>query len=329
MRRGQPRPFVFADHIARGDFADERDPNGRLDRGAQGADDNVLSAERSQFERQIPSAPISAPPFAGADTYPLRHDDAPSSLPLSMFMVSDREYQEYQDFLLTGRTKDRNENGCCGTNCGADDAGRCCAGFSFVAMVFLIFVGTLIEKQPIYLKGVKQISGNPQRGRVLSSKGLKHENKYQSQRKMEEVQWRYRSSTQYVDGPGGFKMRDESSNAFKASAAYFLTMVLSLIYTQNYDRINSTTVSMIAKAPLYIYGVIKSAYLQYRRRHYMDIPETGNLPSTARAHEAQEAIPIEQRRTFELLRRKVMEMSVTITQVSPKRRRRDIKTKNV
>ena len=117
--------------------------------------------------------------------------------------------------------------------------------------------------------------------------------------------------------------------SFKASAAYFLTMVLSYIYAQNYKGINGAILPGIARVPLYLYANVKSMYLRKRRRHYVDISETGGTaPSLNVFSEAREGVPIERKRNFEILRRKVVEMSLKISHAAPMKRR-DAKTKHV
>ncbi len=71
---------------------------------------------------------------------------------------------------------------------------------------------------------------------------------------------------------GTYRFRKETSNALKAAAAYFLLMVLSLIYLQmkdlNFER-NPNVARMC-----HLRRLISSAYFRYRRRHYDDIPDS-------------------------------------------------------
>uniref|UniRef100_A0A7S4I8A3 Uncharacterized protein n=2 Tax=Odontella aurita TaxID=265563 RepID=A0A7S4I8A3_9STRA len=182
----------------------------------------------------------------------------------------------------------------------------------------------LIERQPLYVKGVKQVKGYP------GTRYGMHWASESDSKGSSQVAWGYRGSAEYYEKPVNYKMRDESANAFKAAAAYFLTMVLSLIYAQNHHGINAAVLPCITQLPVWIYNSSKSVYLRYRRRHYVDIPDTGNvLPMTHRYMDVGDGISIERNRTFELLRRQVVEMSMKISHITPKRRRRDLKTKNV
>eukprot|EP00956_Cyclotella_meneghiniana_P003550 scaffold4380_cov53-Cyclotella_meneghiniana.AAC.3 len=76
---------------------------------------------------------------------------------------------------------------------------------------------------------------------------------------------------------GSYKFKKETSNALKAAAAYFLTMVLSLIYTQVKD-LNLEVNPHIGRI-CHLRRVVSSAYFRYRRRHYDSIPDNA-LEST-------------------------------------------------
>lgn len=76
---------------------------------------------------------------------------------------------------------------------------------------------------------------------------------------------------------GSYRFKKETSNALKAAAAYFLTMVLSLIYLQVKD-LNLEVNPHIGRI-CHLRRVISSAYFRYRRRHYDSIPD--NSPHTA------------------------------------------------
>jgi len=109
---------------------------------------------------------------------------------------------------------------------------RICAGFSFIAILFLTFVGILIEVQPLYIKGI------------------------QLQKK--------------EDG-----MHTVAKTSFKAAAAYFLVMILSIIYAQNHDRFRWEIFRRIKNA-IHMRQHFAVAYNSYRRRKYNDIPENTN-----------------------------------------------------
>ena len=70
---------------------------------------------------------------------------------------------------------------------------------------------------------------------------------------------------------GTYRFRKETSNALKAAAAYFLTMVLSLIYLQVKD-LNLGVNPHIGRI-CHLRRMISSAYFRYRRRHYDSIPD--------------------------------------------------------
>ena len=64
------------------------------------------------------------------------------------------------------------------------------------------------------------------------------------------------------------------TNSFKAAAAYFVTMVFSLICVHNYDDIDFSAVVPRWRILLKVRQNCSMAYHQYRRRHYTDIPDT-------------------------------------------------------
>jgi len=179
------------------------------------------------------------------------HDDAeeedekdtmPKPPTLADFLVNDRCYQRY---LMEGkRMKYRGIKGSGIKGLGEGEKGwlndssflaKACAGASFVGMMFLIFVAIIIQTQPLYLKGVPMKQTN-------------------------------------LSDDGTYRFRKETSNALKAAAAYFLSMVLSLIYLQTKDM-NFERNPNIAKI-CHLRRLISSAYFRYRRRHYDDIPDS-------------------------------------------------------
>ena len=62
------------------------------------------------------------------------------------------------------------------------------------------------------------------------------------------------------------------TNSFKAAAAYFLTMVLSFIYTQNSEGFSLNFFQRIKQA-VYLRQNCAVVYNNYRRRKYNDIPD--------------------------------------------------------
>ena len=75
----------------------------------------------------------------------------------------------------------------------------------------------------------------------------------------------------YTSADGSYRFKKETSNALKAAAAYFLTMVLSIIYLQVKD-LNLEVNPHIGRI-CHLRRVIVSAYFRYRRRHYDSIPD--------------------------------------------------------
>lgn len=94
-------------------------------------------------------------------------------------------------------------------------------------------MGILIEKQPLYIKGIE-----------------------------------LQSQEQY-------DMHTVAKTAFKAAAAYFLVMVLSLIYAQNHELFRWNIFQKVQNA-IHLRQHFAVAYSNYRRREYNDIPEDPN-----------------------------------------------------
>ena len=124
-----------------------------------------------------------------------------------------------------------------------------CAGFSFVGMVFLIFVAIVMETQPLcFLRGVSVQS-------FLSSSSY--------------TTGTYDGSDHHPNN--GFQR--EMSNALKAVAAYFLLMVVSLVYLQAKDANLELTCPAVFGRVCHPRRLISSAYFRYRRQHHDDIPD--------------------------------------------------------
>jgi hypothetical protein len=70
-----------------------------------------------------------------------------------------------------------------------------------------------------------------------------------------------------------YKLRNESKNAFKAAAAYFLLMVLSIIYIHNQDWISLDMMYW----SIYIRHHLVLVYEKYLRGDYIDIPDSSSV----------------------------------------------------
>ena len=172
------------------------------------------------------------------DVYEQGYEDVlDKPLKLSDFLINDRCYHRY---LLEGK-RSSYRGIINGVKASTDDGNK---GFmdpiflakvsticSFIGMLFLLFVAIIIETQPLYIKGVKVYSSN------------QNEEEY--------------------------RFRKETSNALKASAAYFLTMVLSIIYIQAPSLELNPAMGRIC----HLKRLVVSTYFRYRRRHYDTIPD--------------------------------------------------------
>jgi hypothetical protein len=119
----------------------------------------------------------------------------------------------YEAYLLgqTGRRKNDTSQSIVNKECCA----QTCAGFSAIAVGFLLFIGILLDTQPLYIPGtlpelVVQSTVNYKSGSDGTVKSYT------------------RPVIQYlVPGPTDERL-PAASTAYKAAAAYFLTMILSL-----------------------------------------------------------------------------------------------------
>lgn len=202
---------------------------------------------------------------------------------LSQYMVGDKQYQ---DFLLYGKEyKDDNLPGydCGGVRLTPQSAAKMCAGWSAVGMIFMLWAGLMIQCQPLYLKGIDYNSGFVKR----SSGGGNNVNTYningnyageqvQNQQQTNDQQQQYNNYAGQVGGSGRRPIRPQASNAFKAAAAYFVTMVFSLICYHNHEQMGDLTTAVLPRwrVLLNVRQNCIVAYHQYRRRHYTDIPDT-------------------------------------------------------
>jgi len=174
------------------------------------------------------------------DVYEQGYEDVlDKPLKLSDFLINDRCYHRY---LLEGK-RSSYRGIINGVKPSTDDGNK---GFmdpiflakvsticSFIGMLFLLFVAIIIETQPLYIKGVKVYSSNQN----------------------EDIEYRFRK---------------ETSNALKASAAYFLTMVLSIIYIH---APKSLELNPAIGRICHLKRLVVSTYFRYRRRHYDAIPD--------------------------------------------------------
>ncbi len=78
-----------------------------------------------------------------------------------------------------------------------------------------------------------------------------------------------------------FEMKDEAKVAFKASALYFLVMVLSYIYTQNYVLIHAqwAKYNVGARVRILVSSIPRNVlllYRKYKRRHYSNVQDVNS-----------------------------------------------------
>ncbi len=154
--------------------------------------------------------------------------------------------------------------------------------FSLIASFLLFIFGLLIEVQPLYIKGIsprrtpmtRNLHGQystysfvhfSARLRILQNATISH-----SRSNKEEMSRMLESMT--------FEMKSEAKVAFKASALYFLIMVLSYIYTQNHVMFHASVQKMNLgmKVRNAVYSVPRNLILwirKYRRRNYHNVQE--------------------------------------------------------
>lgn len=245
---------------------------------------------------------------------PLKQSQASVSPPrahpsISEFMPSD---QQYINFLLSGNHHRSPSGGGIGNgqagikihhaqNTNPDSffsqpmnlqTSKFMTYFSFVGTILLFLFGYLIEVQPLYIKGIspartplyRNLHGQyspyswvhfSARLRILENRTLS-----QQDTNHEEVQ-RMMESMHMV-----FEMKKEAKVAFKASALYFLIMILSYVYTQNhvlihahYQRMNFNLVGRLKGAIIMIPRHVLLLLRKYRRRNYhSNIDEVGVGP---------------------------------------------------
>lgn len=200
------------------------------------------------------------------DSYDDGYEDVLDKPPkLSDFVINDSCYQRY---LLEGkRGKYKGLKGSAtidGNNKGIMDPtflAKVCAISSFIGMLFLIWVAVMMETQPLYIKGVSPKSN-------------------------------YGGGGNGNDDEQPYRFRKETSNALKAAAAYFLTMVLSVIYLQvkdmNLEIINPALMGRLC----HLKRLMISTYFRWRRRHYDDIPDNNH---SRYSYGGSDVLPMQQR----------------------------------
>lgn len=201
------------------------------------------------------------------DSYDDGYEDVLDKPPkLSDFVINDSCYQRY---LLEG--KRGKYKGLKGMNAADGNASKgimdptflakVCAFSSFVGMLFLIWVAVMMETQPLYIKGVSP------------------------------------KSSYGGDGDDqAYRFRKETSNALKAAAAYFLTMVLSVIYLQvkdmNLEIMNPALMGRLC----HLKRLMVLTYFRWRRRHYDDIPDNDHqFVGVNYSYGENDSLPLQQR----------------------------------
>lgn len=166
--------------------------------------------------------------------------------------------------------------------------------FSFIGTIILFIFGLLIEIQPLYIKGIspartplhRNLHGHystyswvhfSARLRILNN--LTFSNESTDHKEMD----RMMESMGMV-----FEMKKEAKVAFKASALYFLVMMLSIVYNQNHVLIHAKYArwnvsarirSSLDAIRLHAVRLIR----RYRRRHYSHVQEVHGLGSGRRS----------------------------------------------
>lgn len=181
------------------------------------------------------------------DSYDDGYEDVLDKPPkLSDFVINDSCYQRYLQEGKRGKYKGLRGMNSMDANAskGIMDPtflAKVCAFSSCVGMLFLIWVAVMMETHPLYIKGVSPKSN--------------------------------------YGGDGDdqtYRFRKETSNALKAAAAYFLTMVLSVIYLQvkdlNLEIMNPALVGRLC----HLKRLMVLTYFRWRRRHYDDIPDNNH-----------------------------------------------------
>ena len=208
------------------------------------------------------------------------HQTQPQPPNLSDFLINDICYQNY---LLEGRrptryrglgstSAKRNNNRKRGQHEGESGSimdptfiANACAIYCFIAMIFLTFVAIIIETQPLFIKGVSVKSS--------SSTTNMHSSSSTNNRFGSDIEY----DPTYYDNYYYSCFRKETSNALKASAAYFVVMVSCYVYLQakdmNYLEYSIPFLANISGRMCHTKRVIVSSIYRYRRRHYDDIPD--------------------------------------------------------
>ena len=190
---------------------------------------------------------------------------------LSKYMVSDREYEQ---FLLYGRGSGDPAPGfdCGGGRITGRMAARTCAGWSFVGMMFLLWAGCMIELQPLYIKGINYNEGFVDRSDGSNGGGGDADDFYGEDGRV--GTYYSKNGRKKIPLP---HLRRESKTALKAAAAYFLTMVFSIICVVNYEQMGELAATLYRLiVQLNVRRRMEVTYYKYRRRHYTEIPDASN-----------------------------------------------------
>jgi len=148
---------------------------------------------------------------------------------------------------------------------------KVCSVFSFVGMIFLLIIGILLETQPLYLNGVKLNGSTSNNMRFIQQSFLRNLPKIPLLRSMTSKNFTREETTDGMElRRHVHNMQKETKNAFKASALYFLTMMLSFILVQSPDII-SCDIFRKMKRTLFVRRYIVNAWNTYRRKEYTDI----------------------------------------------------------
>lgn len=118
----------------------------------------------------------------------------------------------------------------------------CCAYFSFVGVIFLLFIGFLIEAQPIYIKGLHKRRARARLNYINTYQEETNANKKQEAKNRRLSQSTLTDIMPIVPLYGSVRRRLENTqifvearNAYKAAFAYFCTMMFCIFYSR-YDE---------------------------------------------------------------------------------------------
>lgn len=290
-RRTAPTDNIGSTHIY-----DERGNRLSLSTNSIDTDPIITTTDRTS-PLEIGTSPSSE--SSGETSIGIIEPDIPI---LRDFLVEDENYVQ---FLLGDRSVNHRDDGPSPRRRQhqqqySNQCGSFCTGFSFVGMLFLIWVGLIIEIQPIFIKGIspkKPLYIKKDNYRQMMSVNTE-DSSISSIRQKINMAWYYTSNDNFnlngdqvittrdqmlKDGSRNleddndeyievYEMKYEAKSSFKAAAAYFLTMVISFIYTQNSEGFSLNFLQRIKQA-VYLRQNCAVVYNNYRRRKYNDIPD--------------------------------------------------------